>query len=268
MLGEGTSSWSVDDWTSISQTMPPPKASQFDSGREYSVTVTNEWSCRWPRPSAAFAEGLTEVKLVLCSDGSMDFSPIEEVAMQHDFGHALKWYRSLSELLGDRLGQMPLSDFLRVAAGVDELRPLVIQLLWRLSLHLEACLGAQAQGKSGGVRVKFGWRSLEDAFSDSRSIAHRVAEYVFEGTALTRAYPTLSISTDNATIKGLPTQNSVIVLPNNLGIICCPAVHRVSRRGRVVCRHSRSGISEFFSFLLGGRPQISVDFVKRNRFGV
>lgn len=167
---------------------------------------------------------MREVKLVLCSDGTMDFSPIEAVATQHDFGHALKWYQSLSKLMGGTLGQLPLLDFFRMTAGINELRPLVVQLLWRLSLHLEASLGAQAQEKCSGVRAVFGWQSAEDAFCDARSIAHRLAEYVFEGAALTRMHPTFSISTDKATVKGLPTQNSVIVLPNNLGIICCPAV--------------------------------------------
>lgn len=132
--------------------------------------------------------------------GMIDLSIIEVAETEPGAGLFKKWYAGLAKALGASLRVVPLQVFLAGACGVPELRPLLAQIVWQLSERVERSLGGQVTADAAHRSIRFEWASLDDTFSGA-GVAHRLAEYVFEGVSRSSAFPTFTISTDKAHIK-------------------------------------------------------------------
>jgi hypothetical protein len=163
----------------------------------------------------------------MTSSGTVDLSWVEEHAEKTPRSCCVGWKKLLVQAFGSDLQSVSLIELFRRCAGHAEIRSLLYQLAWHLSLQLDVSLAGQVTGKNTHARVVFKWSELKDIMADPDASSHRLAEYVMEGAEMTIGHPVFSISTDNASVKGLMLQNSLIVLPNNLAILCCPCVPRL-----------------------------------------
>lgn len=204
-----------------------PKVQQHEPS--FAVCICTEWSCPWPRPSAAFAEKLPEEAVKLSADGVVDFNFIRRhVREGSSKGAAAAWFRHFSLEFGSDFGKVDLVRLLQSIAGKKNMLPLLGQLTWRLSTSLEWVLGMQSGKKLASYRVSFAYRELGGLMSSPNEVAHRLYEYVAEGVEATLGHTFMSIGTDKGQVKGLPLQNAVIVLPTNQAIVCCPQAIYVS----------------------------------------
>ena len=180
-------------------------------------------------------DGRFRVEIVLLS-GQVDYSAIIRAGTQ--IGRcaiAHTWSEILRKAFGYNVVSIDLISFLTTLVTERALRSSLGQVLYGLSLALEAELARSTQFK-GKALAKCD-RALQ--FTDGSmpkggfEMEHRLAMYVANGIAAGKGVHSWSISTDEGMVKGVPLQNSVFGLSSNLCILACPAVNGIGLKKHV-----------------------------------
>ena len=192
------------------------------------------WRCVWPRPQPLEQ---FPCSVQLREGGELTFDELAHVATgPHRNPCATAWWKELQKLLGRFTTKVRLWDLLERCAASTVLAPLLAQLLWPLSLIVEAFFIGQATHpavKQGSAdRVVCAWQSIGDIYG--KHMKHRVAQYTLACVEASFGQHCMTMATDKGTIAGLPLQTTVVGLQHNAAIICVP---QVAQTTGIKCRH-------------------------------
>lgn len=187
------------------------------------VVCDDAWRGQWPRPSAKFGD--TTCAMVVTAEGDLKYEALSSLSGDlSKCAVARRWHRAL---FGPMVTSMPkpsepLSDFFARTVRVAPLSSLVAQVLFIVARRVEALVCSRGQ-KADKIPMDFEYREHKIKVGDPQ-LDEKLVAYVLAGIAESRRHRNLSIATDKANPCASSLQNSVIVFPNNSGIICVPNV--------------------------------------------
>ena len=187
------------------------------------IAVAVNWLPVWPRPEPR-PDGRAWVYITI-NQGILDFGELSVAGARPDrMAAAHTWHRALTSVFG-KATSCPLVHFLSSASHSKHLSGLVNQLLVALVVVLEKTLGRVAQegsmDKDLGLEVL--WKDAEVP-KGGQEMEAKLAHYVLNCKWKSEGQDVIGISTDEGMVKGIPLQNSVICLPNNVCMLACPQV--------------------------------------------
>lgn len=201
-------------------------------GRSLRLFFCTTWECVWPRPNCMMGEVCVDFEYD--SSGNTDFrklmsldGPLAGCKLAHKWARAV--FSDPASMSGG--GVISLEFLLRRAVSEKVLLPMAKQLIFALSRQVECALADIGKSSSEALAKAF-------AFSERRIQANGadmdrdLFAYVSAGVEASLAFSTVGIATDKANPCSGSFFNSVVNLPNNQLVVCCPQVC-VARPARV-----------------------------------
>lgn len=193
---------------------------QADLGSPFEVCIflDAKWECSWPRPQ----KGDCLVFLV-STDGRMDVGAWRD---EMDVGQVSprniksKWWAFVDACVGED-DAMLLTDLFQHRADSQKLfLPFFGQILHALADRGERVLSASAQRDAplGLLRAE----AAPTSTSDPRHVDRDLMRHVVSCHQATAGARNISITTDKASVRGVPLQNSLVILPNNEAMVLVP----------------------------------------------
>lgn len=196
---------------------------KVDPSRPMTATIAEKWTPTWPRPQPIVDKH--SVVCLLLEGDELDLSGIEEAA---NGDNSIKLAGVMSRTIRRMYGavKIPFLAFMRDAAMVPCLRSLNAQILWHMSLYIEATLGALAQAKQQPQRIasslSFVWDA--DAHIGSCKVDQAISMYVRSSYERLSQETFFGVATDKAWVHALPIQQSIISLASGVAVYAVPAV--------------------------------------------
>lgn len=202
---------------------------------EVHLHMCHIWSCSWPRPSPP-PDGENIVMLKITS-GEVDFTELKRLATspRKRASLAKKWLSLLAvELLGSSVRD--LYEVLLAAAAEPGLQCFFARLVSAVAMGIERAAGAfvtqPARAKSSAQPpFAFSWQTAKCMIEEDGMCAY-LLQYVTncrEALRIVCEDGSFSLATDKGNVNGLPLQDTVLALPNNMAWLCAPTVAGVSR---------------------------------------
>lgn len=199
-------------------------------GKACSATIflDQKWTSRWPRPPDRMQP---DVVVAISPQGFLDLDDLASAAQ--NFGRrstAASWVRSLRACLGADAcrRQVHVWELLEHSAGTHIVQPFLAQTCVFLVVRAEARFLELAHECHKAERLidGFAFRFMSGAEAVSEQMDLKLAQYVLsgaeEGARAWRMTHCLTISTDKASVCGLPIQNVLLSYPTNLGVVAVP----------------------------------------------
>lgn len=194
---------------------------------EFEFVLDERWRCVWPRPDTSF--GKIAVRMQVSPDGLVDLSEWARYACVGVRDSA--WGKFFAPLKKAKLSDWKVDLFLLqqiFAAGASKVsRILMAQLSLHLARRLEKVMGGVAKKSivlTALPPLTFQWSDDKVDFAKGHQVDQVCTKYVLAGLDSVSGSPELSIATDKGSVGQLPLQNTLLVAPNNAGVLACPAV--------------------------------------------
>lgn len=143
---------------------------------------------------------------------------------------ARKWLKCVvgKEFFGHEL-KMSTDAFLRAAAGMRQVTPLVGQLVWGVAIAIGRELFKACVGRTEGNRKEVALQKATDWQRDDRSMHAHLCKYMAAAQLETAQQQFYCIATDKGTPGGYSLQHTLLSCPCGLGLIAPLAVSDVGR---------------------------------------
>ena len=188
------------------------------------LQVQTKWQCIWPRPDPV-PDGTTVLSLSV-TRGVVDIGPLLDMWGSATCSRTARaWQRALEEVVAIDRQHIGFAALLEASVRSEPLAPFFAQLSWAMSVVLETKLGQRGQKGLALNRLKFAWTDTASGTIGSGT-DRMLAQYNVAGNAASKANHVFGLSTDKATIAGIPMQITCCVLPNNTCIMAPPAVRQ------------------------------------------
>jgi hypothetical protein len=198
-----------------------PFAQALSSALTIGVRLTRRWRCAWPRPKLE-TDGLDQLSFRIVEGNVLLLDFIQNLDRCPPADVVSKWKRTLVCLFAQR-EKVGLSEFLQMTVlRLADIGALVAQIVWHLSVALEAKLGKASQGSSLDA-LQFTWVSAADSFAGP-TLDRKLAQYVLGARDMLKNEVMFAYGGDKAIVCKLPLRTSFLATPSNLACVCNPVV--------------------------------------------
>ena len=201
------------------------------------ICLTYSWSHNNSLGPARFEAAFS---LVVGRDGTVDVSPLILAAQTlpaRSHLPAKRWGKLLQDL-GDVCSLYDLLHRVSSATTESRARSLSAQLVCGVAKRVE--LFAYKQLTDPAVppcALACAVDAVENSLKTSRDVDVVLYQHLMSGRSAICNTPCISMGSDKAWVKGMNLANTVMVLPNNVAIVCAPQVRRANI-GSQPCAHA------------------------------
>lgn len=193
-----------------------------DDGRRCTLHLSDQWQCRWPRPSVEYEAGAVTVSIEIRQNGCLHLPGLMTSARSPcHLWTVLRRNLLKTDVCGNG-DVVNIDDFVRASLNNEALSSLAAQLLWFLARQLEGRLREASDGdKSSSCNLECRDYGIVVGAMD---MEERLVQYVLAGIEESSKHRVVALATDAATPAGLHLQNTVLVYRSNHAVLCCPTV--------------------------------------------
>lgn len=185
------------------------------------IRFAEPWENRNPRPEKLAPSIMCPVS----TDGNIDLRPWRTLATQEPDSIAGGWFRRLAECVSN-MTILPLLALVQVISSDKRLMSanFLGQVLWRIGVRLElVCMAGFSRGVTSSVLTMPRAGAIESLTKSRFSVQDAFCvKYLFNAQEMSRNRRTMSIATDKSTVHGLPLQDTILVYPDNMAVVCPP----------------------------------------------
>ena len=195
------------------------------------LDLVDDWCSPWPRPTVSY---IAQVAVVLERGGVIDWMPLKLAAegaymREERATPAMRWWNWLStSSVVDHAFKCGLGEFLAASASSRNCISLVGQVACQVAVALEKLCGRATQNIAFvdlTSHLKFQW--LDSCLAYDENLEAAVAAYQARCVEACFQHEQVFISTDKATVNGLPLQFSLISIPDNTMMVSVPQANRM-----------------------------------------
>ena len=184
------------------------------------VKFDSQWSHRWPRPELPCPH---TIELQVTAEATVDLRPWARMAEQGDCAVAKHAWDAVRPQLGS-WREVSLKTLMQVCQQRPALQRILAQLLWRLGSRMDfVIMKGRKKGECSDIlTVPMDTKEVELTSCSPATQDAYLVKYLYAAVNKSFNQRTFSLATDKATVGGLPIQNTILVYPDNVAVVCPP----------------------------------------------